>query len=293
MSTLEAGYNRRSAHVANERRNFHNEKLPPINNRQRTTHVSRHINNTQPQINTTQNTNEFSARKWANHRSTQMPDDRLIAREKEMPFVNPQELKRAFPVPRQKRRERVVSLNEKEAAAMRRLQGIYANTKERNLRAERIQHTLKALQDKTLHTEVSESLREYQKRVEIDKGNRKELKRVRDNYHRDKKRRTSRSHISLNALESPQVSRLAYGLPEEGKEFGESHLVHKTEVRLQEIWQKAVRRAVVIDKFLQHAVKSNAETDLHLPKIKVKRSPPAKKLQHHEGKHHLSCNLFK
>ena len=97
---------------------------------------------------------------------------------------------------------------------------------------------------------MDESLRQYQKKMEIDKDNRKELKRVRDRYFEDKKRRTQHSHISLNALESPQVSRHAYGLPEEGKEFEETQLIQKTERKLQGIWKKAVRRAIVIDKLL-------------------------------------------
>lgn len=296
MRALEAGHNRRSISTAQpglQKRIPHGERLPPINNHQRTNelgHGSHHrtIINSHTKL---RDNNGFSATKWANHRSTQLPDDQSNTRGNKMSYRNPQEFKRAFPVPRQKRREKVVSLNEREAASLRRLQGIYANTKERDLRAERIQQTLKALQDKTLHTEVDESLREYQRKAEIDRGNRKELKRVRDNYYNDKKRRNSKTHISLNALESPQVSRHAYGLPEEGKEFGETQLVHKTEVKLKEIWQKAARRATVIDKFIQNTVKT--ESELHLPKIRVKRSPLAKKLEHHEGKHIFPHFLLK
>lgn len=299
VGTLEADY-RRSRWVSTAqpaaRPKPQPRRLPPIEADSTTkckgkAKGNRHKNERSDEINdeTSSNTTTW-ARQWANHRAKQtgvvagndhhhdmeMGDEN----EEKDSYQEYMDHKRACAVPYQKRRRKVVSLSEREAATMRRLRGVYCNTKEKSLRVEKLKESIKALEDRTLHTEVDASLREYDKKTKTDKGNRKELKRVRDRYFKDKERRTKHSHISLNALETPQVSRHAYGLPEEGKEFEETKLASKTEQRLQEIWRKAVRRAIVIDKIINSNKKG---LEPRLPQIKIKRTSVSRETTQHEG----------
>lgn len=305
VGTLEADY-RRSRLVSTAqpaaRPKPQPRRLPPIKAEDATkckgkARASRHKNERSDEINDETPSNTW-AREWANHRAKQtcvvngneqhhdmeMSDDDVEEKDSYQEYMDH---KRACAVPYQKRRQKVVSLSEREAVTMRRLRGIYCNTKEKSQRVEKLKESIKALQDRTLHTEVDASLREYDKKTKIDKGNRKELKRVRDRYFKDKERRTKHTHISLNALETPQVSRLAYGLPEEGKEFEDTKLARKTEQRLQEIWKKAVRRAIVIDKMINSNKKGQEPS---LPQIKIKRTSVSRETTQHEGKDKLNIN---
>ncbi|XP_048584638.1 uncharacterized protein LOC116603437 isoform X2 [Nematostella vectensis] len=178
--------------------------------------------------------------------------------------------------PRRKRKETILSLSEKEAASMKQLRGVYANSTEKVLRTERLRDSIKALQSKTLHTEIDSSMKEYRRKIESDKNNRSELRRVRERYQKDKKRRDLRSHISQGALDTPQVSRLAYGLPEDGREFEETKIGAKTERRLKEIWQNAVKRTLAIDKLIN----AKSREDITLPRIRIKRRSTSKLSNH-------------
>ncbi|XP_031564395.1 uncharacterized protein LOC116299824 isoform X2 [Actinia tenebrosa] len=299
LTTLEADY-RRSRLVSTAqpapRPKIKPRRLPPIKDNATKSKDKakgrRHKNERSDEMNDeTPSKSATWARQWANHRAKQtgvvtsneqhhdmeISDDDVEEKDSYQEYIDH---KRACAVPYQKRRQKVVSLSEREAATMRRLRGIYCNTKEKSLRVEKLKESIKALQDRTLHTEVDASMREYDKKTKVDKGNRKELKRVRDRYFKDKQRRTKHSHISLNALETPQVSRHAYGLPEEGKEFEETTLARKTEKRLQDIWKKAVRRAIVIDKMINSNKKA---LEPSLPLIRVKRTSVSREATQHEA----------
>lgn len=164
-------------------------------------------------------------------------------------------------------------MNEKEAMLFKRLKGIYANSTERNLRAQRLQTSINSLQTKTLHSEIDCSMREYKRRQEDDKRNRSELKRVRDRFSKDKERRHRRSHVSANALECPRVSRQAYGLPEDGQEYSQSGVTQHAQQKLRDIWKNAMKRAALVDKMINVRKKSNIE----IPEIKVRRQSVSQK----------------
>lgn len=172
-----------------------------------------------------------------------------------------------------RRKNEVVAMNEKEAMLFRRLKGIYANSTEKTLRAQRLQSSINSLQTRTIHSEIDYSLREYKRKQEEDKRNRSELKRVRDRYSKDRERRYRRSHVSLSALEMPQVSRHAYGLPEDGHEYSHSSVVQHTQEKLRDIWQNAMKRAAIVDKMIRIRTKERDP----LPQIKVRRRSIAQK----------------
>lgn len=166
-----------------------------------------------------------------------------------------------------RKKNEVVAMNEKEAMLLQRLKGIYANSTERSLRAQRLQNSINSLQTRTLHSEIDYSLKEYKKKQEEDKRIRAELKRVRDRFSKDKERRHRSSYVSVNALECPQVSRLAYGLPEDGQEYRQSGVTQHAQEKLRDIWRNAMKRAALMDKMISIRTKVKDP----LPQIKVRR----------------------
>ena len=167
----------------------------------------------------------------------------------------------------------VIAMNEKEAMVFRRLKGIYANSTERSLRAQRLQDNINSLQSRTLHSEIDCSLKEFKKKQEEDKRNRSELKRVRDRFSKDRERRRKCSYVSVNALECPQVSRQAYGLPEDGHEYRHSGVTQHAQQKLRDIWKNAMKRAAIVDKMINVRTKEKES----LPEIKVRRQSIAQK----------------
>ena len=163
------------------------------------------------------------------------------------------------------RRKKVVAPSEKEVAVFKRLQAVYGNTKDRVLRAEKLRQSLSSLQNRTMRLEISASLRDYTNKNEQDRQSRRELKRVRERYSRDKERRNRFSFVSLNALEAPQVPRQAYGLPDEGQELNSSGALKKTQKELRNIWHKSMRRAAIVHKMVQLPKQEN-----NVPKIELK-----------------------
>ena len=193
------------------------------------------------------------------------------------------------PVPVANRKREVFVLNEKDAAALKRAKGIYANTKDKALREERIKSTLRSLHQKTVRVEIANSMREYKKKLERDKQNREELKRVRNKYVKDKKRRDQNSYLSLNAFEAPQVSRKSFGLPDDGEEFNNSAIGDKTEKRLREIWTKTVKRAALIETFLNFKTPNVDQ----FPEIRVKeRRVSVMEKNKEEGRTAKACTAF-
>lgn len=166
-----------------------------------------------------------------------------------------------------RKKTEVVAMNEKEAMLFKRLKGIYANSTERTMRAQRLQNSINSLQTRTLHSEIDCSLREYKRRQEEDKRNRSELKRLRDRFSKDRERRHRRSYVSVNALECPRVSRHAYGLPEDGHEDTQSGVTQHAEQKLRDIWRNAMKRAALVDKMINVRTKNK----IKLPEIKVRR----------------------
>ena len=170
-------------------------------------------------------------------------------------------------------KNKVLAMNEKEAVLFKRLKGIYANSTEKTLRVQRLQNNINSLQSRTLHSEIDYSLREFKKKQEDDKRNRSELKRVRERFSKDREHRRKSSYVSLSALECPQVSRQAYGLPEDGHEYRQSSVMQHAQEKLRDIWKNAMKRAVIVDKMIG-VMKKEKEP---LPQIKVRRKSMAQK----------------
>ena len=169
------------------------------------------------------------------------------------------------------RKKEIANPSEKDAAIIKRLHGIYGNRTDRVSRAEKLRESLGNFQKRIMHNEINTSLRNYAKKVEEDKKSRRELKRVRDRYTRDKERRSRHSFISLNALEAPQVPRKAYGLPDEGQELQDtSNITRKTRSELKNIWQKSMRRIALVQGLVKLSPEKN---DKRIPNIK----PPGKR----------------
>lgn len=172
-----------------------------------------------------------------------------------------------------RKKKEVIAMNEKEAMLLKRLKGIYANSTERNLQAQRLQKSINSIQTRTIHSEIDLSMKEYKRRLEEDKRNRSELKRLRDRYSKDRERRHRSSYVSLSALQCPRVSRMAYGLPEDGQEDRQSGVTQQTQEKLRDIWKNAIRRAALVDKIIR---KRTQEKD-PLPHIKIRRESIAQR----------------
>ncbi|XP_068708822.1 uncharacterized protein [Montipora foliosa] len=172
-----------------------------------------------------------------------------------------------------RKKNEVVAMNEKEAMLFKRLKGIYANSTERTLQAQRLQKSINRLQTRSIHSEIDCSMKEYSRKLEEDKRNRSELKRLRDRYSKDRERRHRSSYVSLTALQCPRVSREAYGLPEEGDEDRQSGVTQHTQEKLRDIWKNAMRRAALVDKIIRKMTKEKDP----LPQIRVRRQSIAQR----------------
>ena len=167
-----------------------------------------------------------------------------------------------------KLKRQVVVLSEKDAAALKRVKGIYSNSNYKRFREEKIKDTLRSLQLKSFNHELKTSLKEHKKKSEKDKQTREELKRIRSKFEKEKRRREQRSYMRLSALEAPQVSRKLFGLPDEGQELSACSTEKIVEKKIREIWRRNLKRAALIETFVNFKAK---EKD-NFPEIKIKET---------------------
>lgn len=266
LSTLELGFNSRRAVSTTEPRA---RNLPPITNKPRPGNRKVGIKNEKQGKD-----QECWAKNWARERAEQTnvhaKGCSVCTTHNGQNHLSP--LKNTGLKSARKKNE-VIAMNDKEAMLFQRLKGIYANSTERSLRAQRLQNSINTLHTRTLHSEIDYSLKEYKKKQEEDKKNRSELQRVRKRYVQDRERRRRRSHVSLSALEFPQVSRHAYGLPEDGHEYRQSGVALHAQEKLRDIWKNAMKRAAIVDKMINIRTKEKEP----LPQIKVRRRSIAQK----------------
>ena len=201
------------------------------------------------------------ARSWANHRAqltmltrsgsertrSSLTDDRASEKRKiskaESRSING--------------RSHDIELDGKAAQMFRRLRSIYLNHEERGRRVESIRARMNEFQTQTIRKEVNKRIQEFNRRLKEDEKNRRELRRVREKFSETKKSRLKKMHISRNALERPSVSRLAYGLPKEGKEFSVPFSSKKTTEEIKKLWRTAIVRKNCVDRFLKKVSQRN------------------------------------
>ena len=254
VSSLEMGINNRRASFTSESIRLRN--LPPIKDQTRPGNRKVGI-----RTDVSEKDQPSWAKSWAGVRAQQTNvHSKGCTAKGRSPFTN-------IGMTSARKKTEVVAMNEKEAMLFKRLKGIYANSTDRTMRAQRLQTSINSLQTKTLHSEIDCSLREYKRRQEEDTRNRLELKRLRDRFSKDRERRHRRSYVSINALECPRVSRHAYGLPEDGQEDTQSGVTYHAEQKLRDIWRNAMKRATLVDKMINVGTKNK----IKLPEIKVRR----------------------
>lgn len=263
LSTLEKGFNRRAVSTTELR----SRNLPPMEYNVRVGNRKVGI-----RTETADRGQQAWAKTWARMRAEQTNVHTKGCTNHKRPNPTMSHLANTGLTSASKRNE-IVAMNEKEAMVYKRLKGIYANSTDKSVRAQRLKDSIVLLQSRTLHSEIDHSLKEYKKREEEDKRNRSELKRLRERYSRDKDRRNRKSYLSLNALESPQVSRHAYGLPEEGQEHLQSGVAQQARERLRDIWKSALKRAALVDKM----VNMRTQQKVPLPEIKIRRQSVSQK----------------
>lgn len=213
------------------------------------------------------------ARTWANHRAHQAVLTRNQSSEKSRERSKSCETQSTdrtltMNVPRRSLsiRSRNIELDPKAAEVFSRLRSIYVNEEERNRRLQCIRERMNEFQKTSIKKEVNKSIHEFNKKLKEDEQNRKELRRVREKFIETKKQRLKHMHISRNALEVPAVSRLAYGLPKEGKEFSVPLSSKKTTDEIKNLWRMAFIRKQCIDSFINKVSKMQPE----LPGVTVK-----------------------
>ena len=221
------------------------------------------------------------ARTWANHRAHQAVltrnqlSDNASERSKSCETHSMDKMAK-MNVPRRTSsvRSRNIELDAKAAEVFSRLKSIYVNEEERDRRLQCIRERMNEFQKKSIKNEVNKSIHEFNKRVKEDEQNRKELRRVREKFLETKKRRLKYMHVSRNALDVPAVSRLAYGLPQEGKEFSVALSSKKTTDEIKNLWRMAFIRKQCMDSFINKV----SQTHQELPDVTVKRSSRAQSL---------------
>lgn len=161
---------------------------------------------------------------------------------------------------------RKIELDVKAAEAFRRLRSIYVNEEARDHRLQSIRDRMNEFQQKSIKNEVNKSIQDFNRRLKEDEQNRKELRRVREKFQETRKERLKHMHVSRNALDVPAVSRLAYGLPKEGKEFSVAFSSKKTTEEIKKLWRMAIVRQQCIDSFINKVSHKRQE----LPGVTVK-----------------------
>lgn len=210
------------------------------------------------------------ARSWANQRAQQAMLTRNASGERSKSLTTLTEERSVKTQPRSiSVRSRNIELDAKAAELFGRLRSIYLNDEERGRRLEGIRERISEFQKKSIRKEVNKRIQEYNTRLKEDERNRKELRRVREKFIETKKTRLRNMHMSRNALEVPAVSRMAYGLPQEGKEFSVPFSSKKTTDEIKKMWRTAMVRQSCIDSFLQKV--SQRQQDL--PDVTVKTPP--------------------
>ena len=214
------------------------------------------------------------ARSWANHRAHQAVLARNQFSEKTRERSQSCEIQTTskaakMNVPRRfsSVRSRNIQLDAKAANVFSRLKAIYVNEEERDRRLQSIRERMNEFQQKSIKTEVNKSIQEFNKKLKEDEQNRKELRRVREKFLETKKQRLRHMHVSRNALDVPAVSRLAYGLPQEGKEFSAAFSSKKTTDEIKNLWRMAFVRKQCIDSFINKV----SQTHQELPDVTVRR----------------------
>ena len=214
------------------------------------------------------------ARNWANHRAHQAVLTRNQFSEKSSERsqsckTHTTDRTPKMNVPRRSLsvRSRNIELDAKAAEVFSRLKSIYVNEEERDRRLQSIRERMNEFQKKSIKTEVNKSILEFNKKLKDDEHNRKELRRVREKFLETKKQRLKHMHVSRNALDVPAVSRLAYGLPQEGKEFSATFSSKKTTDEIKNLWHMAFVRKQCIDSFISKVSQMRQD----LPDVTVRR----------------------
>ena len=236
--------------------------------RNETSQCSKRVNERKSSNFSTKNDQRW-ARNWANHRARQavLTRDQSSERSKSCETQSTDETMKMNPSHRSLSvRSRNIELDAKSAETFSRLRSIYLNEEGRNRRLQCIRERMNEFQQKTIKKEVNKSIQEFNKKVKEDEQNRKELRRVREKFLETKKRRLKHMHVSRNALEVPAVSRLAYGLPKEGREFSVALSSKKATNEIKNLWRMAFVRKQCIDSFINKASQRQQE----LPDITVK-----------------------
>lgn len=211
------------------------------------------------------------ARNWANHRAHQTvltgnhPMERLSQRSRRCDTQSTE--KTNVPHTMSSARSRPIEMDAKAAELFNRIRSIYVNEEEHNRRLQRIRERMDDFQKESIKKEVNISIHEFNKKLKEDEQNRKELRRVREKFLETKKQRLRRMHVSRNALEAPTISRLAYGLPREGKEFSMALSSKKTMEEIKGLWRMAFIRQQCIDSFIDKVFQTRQE----LPDVTVKK----------------------
>ncbi|XP_028390908.1 uncharacterized protein LOC114515798 [Dendronephthya gigantea] len=208
------------------------------------------------------------ARSWANHRARQAVlsrNESTFERSKSCETRSTTKTENMNP-PRRSKSTRNITLDAKAAETFRRLRSIYINEEARDRRLQSIRERMNEFQQKSIKKEVNKSIQEFNRRLKEDEQNRKELRRVREKFQETKKQRLKHMHVSRNALDVPAVSRLAYGLPKEGKEFSVAFSSKKTTDEIKKLWRMAIVRQQCIDSFISKVSHSQQE----LPGVTVK-----------------------
>ena len=214
------------------------------------------------------------ARNWANQRAHQavltrnQQSEKLSERSRSCETQSTDEIGKMYGPARRTSsvRSRNIELDAKAAEVFTRLRSIYVNADERNRRLQCIRERMNEFQKKSIKKEVNKSIQEFNKRLKEDERNRKELRRVREKFLKTKKQRLKHMHGSRNALEVPEVSRLAYGLPQDGKEFSVALSSKKTTDEIKQLWRTAFIRKQCIDSFINKVSQMHQE----LPDVTIK-----------------------
>ena len=166
-------------------------------------------------------------------------------------------------------KNKVLLLSDSSLARMKKASSVYID-KNTAFHKQRKKHIEKTIEDKhrsQVKRQMCDSEQQSKERYDRNISNMNELKNVRKKFWSEKKKRVSSTYVSVAALDTPEVDRYAYGLPEEGKEYTfvkKSFVKSKTDYK--DKWDKSVQKAKSIVKLLD--LKEKVKQTRALPILK-------------------------
>lgn len=169
---------------------------------------------------------------------------------------------------RQRNKDRVILLSDASLKRMKEAENIYIkdNKAFHKQRLKKLEQNIGDQHRLQLERQLTQAEQDCKISYNKSLSSMGELKTVRQKFMKEKKKRVSSTYVSVAALETPEVDRYAYGLPEDGKEYT---LVKKNsfvKASYKKKWDESVQKAKTIVNAFD--IRGKLERTMTLPVLK-------------------------